>query len=242
MPFDRPTPRLLEAQAAWLAPARARLLRRADVARRRSVLDLACGCGTITEELIRRAGGEVTALDRNHEALTDRPKNFRGATVVRGDAERLPFADGTFDLVFCQFALMWLDAPVAAREIRRVLAPGGALAAIEPDYGGMIEHPPEIAVADLWLSALRRAGADPCAGRKLPSMLSQAGFEVRADLLDRVEPPSPLRFDMLAELPLNDAERRALEHARRADSALARAAQVVHLPMFLITAEVTEKV
>ena len=65
----------------------------------------------------------------------------RNAPCPSAPAERLPFADGAFDLVFCQFALLWLDAAAAVGEVRRVLSPGGVLAAIEPDYGGMIEHP-----------------------------------------------------------------------------------------------------
>ncbi len=238
MNHDLPSRRLLEAQAAWLAPARARLLRRANIARRRRVLDLACAGGVVAEELVRRSGGEVVGLDRDQNVLTDRPRQFQGATVVRGDAERLPFAEGTFDLVFCQFALMWLDASAAALEIRRVLAPGGALVAIEPDYGGMIEQPPEIAVGELWRAALERAGADPCVGRKLPALLAAAGFEVRVDLLECLEPPSPLRFDLLGELPLTEAESATLDRARRADASLGKGPQVAHLPMFLVTAEV----
>jgi len=236
---DLPSRNLLERQAAWLAPARARLLRRANVARRRRVLDLACAGGAVTEELVRRSGGGVVALDRDQNAFAAHPRQFRGATVICGDAERLPFADGTFDLVFCQFALMWLDVSAALREIGRVLAPGGALVALEPDYGGMIEHPPEIAVGALWLAALERAGADPCVGRKLPALLAAAGFEVRVDLLDRLEPPSPLRFDLLSELPLTEAERAALDRARRADASLEGVPRVAHLPMFLVTAEVS---
>ncbi len=49
--------------------------------------------------------------------------------------------------------------------------------AIEPDYGGMIEYPPEIAAKDIWINALTRAGADPFMGRKLPGMLRCAGLE-----------------------------------------------------------------
>jgi SAM-dependent methyltransferase len=236
-PPVHPSPELLAQQSDWLAPARARLLRRAEIARRRRVLDLACGPGTVVAELVERSGGSVVALDCSRSALAGRPERLAGAAPVCGRAERLPFADGAFDLVFCQFALLWLDAAAAVREARRVLSPGGVLAAIEPDYGGLIEHPAEIAAGEIWRAALARAGADPCVGRKLPALLAAAGFGVRVDLLDRLTPPSPVRFDLLAGLPLTDSEKAALERIRRIDAAMGGSPRVVHLPMFLITAE-----
>lgn len=233
-----PSRELLCRQTEWLAPARSRLLRRAEIARRRSVLDLACGRGAVTEELVRRCGGQVVALDCSRDALSDEPLGFAGAAVVCGNAEQLPLADKTFDLVFCQFALVWLDVPVVLREIRRVLMRGGVLVAIEPDYGGLIEHPPEIGTRDLWLSAMRRAGGDPCVGRKLPELLAEAGFRVEVDLLDRLTPPSPLRFEFLGGLPLDDAEKASLDRAKQADGLLAETSRVAHLPVFLIRADV----
>ena len=215
-------------------PARARLLRRADIARRRSVLDLACGRGAVTEELMRRSDGQIVALDCSRNVLAGVSSR---AAAVCGKAEQLPLADGAFDLVFCQFALLWVDLPAAVREIRRVLAPGGVLAALEPDYGGLIEHPPEIALRDLWLAALRRAGADPCVGRKLPGVLAAAGFKVHVDLLDRLLPPSPLRFELLAGLPLDEEETQRLRRAEQRDALLDDSSRVVHLPMFVILAE-----
>ena len=232
-----PSAELLHRQAAWLASARARLLRRAAVARRHSILDLACGRGAVTDELVHRGAGSVVALDCSQNALAEVASRCATGAVVRGNAEQLPLADGAFDLVFCQFALLWLDAPAVTQEIRRVLMPDGVLVAIEPDYGGLIEHPPEIATRDLWLAGLSRAGADPCMGRKLPGILAAAGFDVHVDLLDHLVPPSRLRFDMLGELPLNDEESRRLQQVVRADVLLPNASRVVHLPIFLILAE-----
>lgn len=231
-----PAHSLLQQQAAWLAPARARLLRRARIAGRRRVLELACGYGDATAELVRRCGGRVVALDRNRMALIEAAEALRDARRVCADAQRLPFPDASFDLVFCQFALLWLDAPAAASEARRVLRPGGVLIAIEPDYGGMIEHPPQIAARELWLSAIARAGGDPAIGRRLPGILSAAGFRIRVDLLDRLEPPSPARWEFLRGLPLEPQELSALQQSQSADPAAAGQA-VVHLPVFLITAD-----
>jgi len=158
--------------------------------------------------------------------------------LVQGDAARLPFASGSFDLVFCQLTLMWVDAPAAVAEVWRVLGPGGQLIALEPDYPAMIEHPAEIATRELWITALTRAGAEPSMGRKLPGMLAAAGFSVRVDLLDQLSEPSPIRFDLLAELPLEPAERQSLAAAQAADARLASAGawRVAHLPVFLVSA------
>lgn len=225
---------LLEQQAAWLSPARARLLRRIEIARRRRVLDLACGYGSVTGELVQRSGGRVVAVDRSFPALSAERTAFEGAARLQADATRLPFGDGAFDLVFCQFALLWIDPVAAVHEIHRVLQPGGVLVALEPDFGGLLEHPPAIAAREIWLSAITRAGGDPQIGRKLPSVLSAMGLDVRIDLLDRLEPPSPERIELLGELPLEPHETSALERIKAADRATG--VRVAHLPVFLITA------
>jgi hypothetical protein len=131
---------------------------------------------------------------------------------------------------------MWMDLQRACREAHRVLALGGVLVAIEPDYGGLIEHPSEIATRDLWLTTLEQAGADPLVGRKLPQALSEIGFTVHVELLDRLAPPSPLRYRLLADLPLTDQQQRQLQQSQATESALGTDRAVVHLPMFLVAA------
>jgi SAM-dependent methyltransferase len=234
---DLPSQILLQKQAAWLAPVRARLLRRVGIAHRKRVLDLGAGYGAVTGELVRRSGGPVTALDRSWAALSHAAVSFAGAGRVCGEAEKLPLADDSFELIFCQLVLMWASPVETIQEIRRVLRPEGILIALEPDYGGMIEHPPEITTKALWLSALERAGADPLIGRKLPGLLAAQGFEVRIDLLPELAPPSLLRFELLRGLPLTSAEKQSLTAIEAI--ALGRLEpwdQIVHLPFVLITA------
>ena len=240
-----PSKSLLQAQAEWLAPARARLLRRVGIARRRRILDLGAGYGAVTGELARRGGGFVAALDTSTSSVSAL-LNSPGFPIC-GDALSLPFADNSFDLVFCQCVLMWVTSTgavtgsvglkTAVSEIHRVLEPNGVLIALEPDYAGMIEHPPEIATRDIWLSALARVGAEPRVGRMLPGMLAAQGFEVRIDLLDSVPMPSATRFDFLHTLPLLPEEKSTLDRVMiAADNLTGTWEQVAHLPFFLISA------
>ncbi len=238
---DLPSMRLIREQAKWLAPARSWLLKQADLPSRHSVLDLGCGFGTITQELASQAGGRVVALDHNYLALNTSPAALRAAGPACGDAAALPFADGSFDLIFSQLALLWMPLASTLTEVRRVMRAGGALVAIEPDYGGLIEYPPEIALKDLWMTALARAGADPLIGRKLPSALAEQGFEVKVELFNEMTPPVGARFDLLRGLPLTGYEQKLLDrteyHAQRLSDPWQ---QVAHLPFVLITAVLRE--
>ncbi len=232
-----PEASLLQRQANWLAPARSELLRRAHIARRRHVLDLGSGYGAVMPELARRAGGHVIALDRVWEALQVQPRLARTDQVV-ADALRLPFPSGTLDLVFSQVTLLWV-APLAAAisEVWRVLMPGGLLIALEPDYGGMIEYPPEVSSRPLWLAGLQRAGADPHVGRKLPGLLARQGFRVSVSLFDTLFEAETARFAFLRGLPLTEDERRQLdEREQAAEASVGTWQQVAHLPFFLVRA------
>lgn len=176
--------RRCERQARWFSGERSRLLRRADILRRRAVLDLGCGTGVVTRELRRRCEGRVAAADPDGEVFETAPGNFEGVERFPARAEDLPFADGELDLVFTQMLFLWVRDPSAAlREISRVLEPGGTLiAAAEPDYGGRIEHPEGFALTETLREGLRAKGADPAIGRKLRGLMLEAGFEVEAGL------------------------------------------------------------
>ncbi len=92
-----------------------------------NVLELACGTGILTRQLRRRlsASSRLVATDLNDPMLQyARAKSDQneGIEWKQADASALPFPDGSFDLVVCQFGLMFVpDKFAALREMHRVL-------------------------------------------------------------------------------------------------------------------------
>ena len=108
-----------------------RWLARAVSADARSVLDLACGSGAVSRELAK-PGRTVVGLDLSNDELALAAERGPGPWV-RADALRLPFRDGSVDVVTSSMGLV-VVTPLheLLAEIVRVLRPGGVLAAIAP--------------------------------------------------------------------------------------------------------------
>ncbi|MEO6187144.1 MAG: malonyl-ACP O-methyltransferase BioC [Steroidobacteraceae bacterium] len=123
--------------AAWLQTAvREELLSRLDLLRvpPRAVLDLGAGTGLAAAAIKRRfRRAAVTAADIAAPMIEQARRHsrfWRPIRCVEADARALPFEDASFDLVFSNLMLQWLQPPdVCLREMRRVLKPGGLLLA-----------------------------------------------------------------------------------------------------------------
>lgn len=90
------------------------------------VLDVGAGLGATADHLRLRFGATAVGLDRSAEQLGLRPI---AVPLVRGDAMALPFADGSFKMLFCECVLSLLaHKEQALAEFARVLLPGGWLA------------------------------------------------------------------------------------------------------------------
>jgi SAM-dependent methyltransferase len=129
------------------------------------VLDVACGNGNAALAAARRFC-RVTGLDYVPELLRRTEERARAERLeletIEGDAERLPFEDGTFDTVLSTFGVMFApDQERAARELVRVVKPGGkiGLANWTPEgfIGGLLKTvakhvppPPGLASPILW--------------------------------------------------------------------------------------------
>jgi len=95
-----------------------------------SVLEIAAGTGVVTRHLAAQlpADASIVATDLNQAMLDHaaRVGTSRSVTWRQADAMSLPFGDGSFDAVVCQFGVMFFpDRAAAFAETRRVLRPGG---------------------------------------------------------------------------------------------------------------------
>jgi SAM-dependent methyltransferase len=102
------------------------------------VLDVGCGPGALTAELVRRLGeNAVAAVDPSQPFVDAVRKRHPGVTVERAAAEQLPFEEGVFDAALAQLVVHFMKDPVAGlREMGRVTRVGGVVAASVWDHGG----------------------------------------------------------------------------------------------------------
>jgi SAM-dependent methyltransferase len=116
---------------SWIRPALERLSPLAGC----SLLDYGCGHGMAAVVLARR-GARVTAFDLSPGYLAEAQARARAndvpVTFVQADGERLPFANESFDRVWGNAVLHHLNLLTAARELFRVLRPGGIAVFCEP--------------------------------------------------------------------------------------------------------------
>jgi len=153
------------------------------------VLDVGCGPGTITLDVARLvAPGSVLGIDpaadvveaAARDAAEQGVENVRFAT---GDVYTLDVDgsfEGPFDLVHAHQVLQHVPDPVGAlREMRRVCAPGGLVAARDSDYHAFTWYPADPRLdrwLDLYQQVARADGGEPDAGRMLGAWAHAAGY------------------------------------------------------------------
>ncbi|HEY6652913.1 MAG TPA: class I SAM-dependent methyltransferase [Solirubrobacterales bacterium] len=156
------------------------------------VLDVATGTGMVATALVRRYDCSVVGLDQSPEMLAGARAKLEAdrrlaeqVTLVRGEAESLPFGDGDFDHLTFTYLLRYVEDPGATlRELARVVKPGGRIASLE------FMLPPNALARALWRVYTR--WFMPVLGR----MISRDWYEVGRFL-------GPSISDLYARLPLD---------------------------------------
>jgi ubiquinone/menaquinone biosynthesis C-methylase UbiE len=127
-------------------PWAAKLIQAADPQPGERVLDVGCGTGIVARQVAARLGGQarVTGVDISPDMLAvARASAAREGAAIewrQGAAEQLPFPESSFDVVLCQFALMFCaDRAGALSEMRRVVAADGRV--LVSVWQGLDRHP-----------------------------------------------------------------------------------------------------
>ena len=110
----------------------------AGVERGQRVIDVGCGPGALTAELVGRLGPDAVAAVDPSEPFVDAAREGNpGVTVLHASAEDLPFPDGEFDAAIAQLVVHFMSDPVAGlAEMARVTRKGGVVAACVWDHAG----------------------------------------------------------------------------------------------------------
>lgn len=177
----------------WNETMRDEAIEMCDISSEDRVLDVGCGTGFATEGLLRETE-HVHGLDQSSHQLSKAYEKFgkRGPVrFYRGDAERLPFADDTFDVVWSSGSIEYWPNPVTAlRELRRVAVPGGTVLVVGPDYpnSNLFQK-----LADAIMLFYDEEEAD--------RMFAEAGFKTFEHHIQQAKPKSPRAITTLATVP-----------------------------------------
>lgn len=101
-------------------------------------LDVGCGPGALTAQLVQRLGADdVAAVDPSGSFVEAVSARLPDVDVRKGSAEQLPFPDNSFDCALAQLVVHFMTDPVAGlREMARVVAPDGLVATCVWDHAG----------------------------------------------------------------------------------------------------------
>lgn len=130
------------------------------------VVEIGPGAGRVARALGRR-GVNVSVVDISDMGLKQVGRS-PGVRRLRADGERLPFCEGSADVVLTQVAAIHMDLDALAQESARVLRPGGRLVMIEPRA-----HHPLVAVYRAFASPGRGSGARFLTGRDVDRVASR---------------------------------------------------------------------
>ena len=177
----------------WNERMRDEAIEMLDISPDDRVLDIGCGTGFATEALIQKTE-HVYGLDQSPHQLDRAFEKFGRFGTVEfnlGDAERLPFADDSFDVVWSSGSIEYWPNPVAAlRECRRVGKPGSKVLVVGPDA-------PKQTVLRKMADAIMLFYDEEEADR----MFTEAGFEEFEHHIQQASRRSPPAITTVAEIP-----------------------------------------
>lgn len=154
------------------------------------ILDVGSGLGQLSRAMARAAGCRVVGIERSAEQIAEAQRQAARADETglvefrQGDALQLPLRDeewGTFDLAHTRFLLEHVADPLAVvRAMARAVRRGGRIVLEDDDHDALRLWPEPPGFVTLWQAYQRsyeHLGNDPVIGRRLVSLLVEAGAE-----------------------------------------------------------------
>lgn len=196
---------ILKKQADFTKEYRHNLYKKIDIKTKKTILDVGCGTGAVTEDIALLTDGHITGIDVDDKKL-EYAKSLLSDRVdlMIADVLQLPFKDCTFDLVVFSIVLTHIhQQQEAVTEMARVTKKGGiVLATMEPDYAGILSYP-ETKADPVFQKAFEETGVEMQTGRKLRYFFSKAGLEteigIYTDILDRFNEDSEKQVEQFLE-------------------------------------------
>ncbi len=152
------------------------------------VLDMGCGTGLAARAIVHRPGfsGKVTGVDLSpylvaaSERLAGEEGIAEHTEFQTGDAQRLDFADGTFDVVIAHTLLSHVDdASAVVKEAARVLKAGGMVGIFDGDYASLtFDHADPVQGKSYDEALISALVTNPRVMRQMPRLLRAAGLEL----------------------------------------------------------------
>jgi SAM-dependent methyltransferase len=185
--FDVPADAYARFMGRFSEPLAVQFADAAGVREGQRALDVGCGPGALTAQLVERLGvGAVCAIDPSDSFVAATRARLPAVEVRSGAAEHLPFPDDAFDITLAQLVVHFMADPVTGlAEMARVTRPGGVVAACVWDHAGGTGPLAAFwqAVHDLDPAAQDEAGLPGASAGHLALLCQQAG-------LGRIEPSS----------------------------------------------------
>jgi len=172
--------KILKKQAEDTKKYRYDLYEKVNLREKRLILDVGCGTGVITREIASLTRGHVVGIDLNEGRLGEAHRLTSSDPCIllaRTDLLELPFKENTFDLVTFSVVLTHVQRQQEAicEMVRVAKKRGIILAAMEPDYEGILHYPVD-ETHQPFMNYLRDMGIELQTGRKLKYLFEKAGL------------------------------------------------------------------
>lgn len=146
------------------------------------ILDAGCGSGSMAREIAKAAPeSDVVGLDLRDNYIDyarrrGAKENLQNLSFETGDIRHLPYADGSFDIIWTKYVLQWVTEPMRAmHELARVLKPGGLLVSANFDGFALTHEPPDLAIQPMAEFIFGNL-VDSFIGRKMAGMCRDCGL------------------------------------------------------------------